>query len=443
MERLGLTGLKGVKQKSRDPVSISDRLGDMLGRTPVSGNSVVSTALLLEIRTLQEAIENLKNEISDSIVPFQNIVEVASRIAKPNESLTQKLISAGFSANDAQRKEIRQIKGLANYQHCCSRLTTSAHKYKTVLGSINLNPIPAYPVEVWPARGGMKHYVHAEIQLLIYHDMYSRDRLPRYIGVSKRACFLCYGFMQSYGMYVTPETHGEVLPQWTVPDRNNYSKKSRTRLRQALIGTKDAVMSALVASRARDYRFAPEIQSRNHSVIFALTSASSSTTRSVNKIGLGIPLRRDTPNPERKILRSSSNASSATARNSLGSNDSAQESPNTSQERYKPEAIKTSIKSIFEIDWLTLYLPFERDVVTNYIAAEDAGESNSANQFVWQAKRITEPSICTSAQVIKMADLGVGETLKLHGTTTGELDVVFVDAGRQPIGIHLARNHAL
>jgi hypothetical protein len=412
----------------------------MLSRTFASGNFVVRTALLLEIRTLQEAIENLKNETANSILPFQNIVEVASSIAKPNESLTQKLIRAGFSPDDAQRKEIRQIKGLANYKHCCNRLTTSAHKYKTILGSINLYRIPAYPVERWPAQGGIKHYVHAEIQLLIYHEMQTANRLPRYIGVSKRACFLCYGFMQAYGMYIMPETHGEVFPQWTVPDRSDYSKRARTRLRRALIGTKDAVMSALAASRARNCRFPPDIQSRNHSIIFSLTSASSSTIRSVNKIDRGPTLRRDTPNPgSGKVPGSSSNTSSGTIRGSLSSNNSVPESLNTSQDHYKPETIKTSISSVFEIDWLMLFLPIEGDAVTTNITAEDFGESNSANQCVWQAKQITEPSICSSAQVIKMTDLGAGETLKLTGTMTGDLDVVFVDVGRQAIGIHLSR----
>jgi hypothetical protein len=86
-----------------------------------------------------------------------------------------------------------------------------------------------------------------------------------------------------------------------------------------------------------------------------------------------------------------------------------------------------------------LFLPIEGDAVTTNITAEDFGESNSANQCVWQAKQITEPSICSSAQVIKMTDLGAGETLKLTGTMTGDLDVVFVDVGRQAIGIHLSR----
>ena len=201
LERLGLREFKGVKRRAQGPVSISDRLREMLGRTSMPGDCAVRAALLLGVRTLLEAIENLENDTSNSIATLQNVVEVSSRIAKPNESLTQQLIKAGYSANDARRKEIRHIKGLANYQHCCNRLAASAHKYKTLLGSMNLNTIPTYPMEVW---NGSKHFVHAEIQLLIYHEMYSDTRLPRYIGVSKRACFLCYGFIQAYGMYIKP-----------------------------------------------------------------------------------------------------------------------------------------------------------------------------------------------------------------------------------------------
>ena len=79
-----------------------------------------------------------------------------------------------------------------------------------------------------------------------------------------------------------PETHGEVFPQWTVPDRDDLTKSSRKRLRRALSQTASDVRKALAVSAENKQSIAPGIQSRDQSIIFSLASASASTLRPVN-----------------------------------------------------------------------------------------------------------------------------------------------------------------
>ena len=220
-------------------------------------------------------------------------------------------------------------------------------------------------------------------------------------------------------------------------------KRSRTRLRRAVIGTRDAVTSALAASTARNCRFAPGIQSPNRSIIFALTSASSTTTRSASRSNGAIPLRIDTPKLESsKVPGSSSHASSTTIRDSSSSNNLVEEKSSLSEEQCRYDPADTNGMSIFEADWLTLYLPFNGDADSYYRTAEDERESKSASQSVYKVRRFVEPSACTFAQVINIADLAVGGTLILKETMSNELDVMFTYPGFKDIVVRLLRERA-
>jgi hypothetical protein len=59
--------------------------------------------------------------------------------------------------------------------------------------------------------------VHAEIQLLFYHEKHPPKIPPRIICSSKKACFLCNLFIKLHGGFVIPSTHGRLYEKWALP----------------------------------------------------------------------------------------------------------------------------------------------------------------------------------------------------------------------------------
>lgn len=61
--------------------------------------------------------------------------------------------------------------------------------------------------------------VHAEMQLLSYYDHNSQSRPSfRFIGVSKKACYLCHMFLATHpGSFVTSSCHEKLYVSWIAP----------------------------------------------------------------------------------------------------------------------------------------------------------------------------------------------------------------------------------
>ena len=75
LERLGLDVSKSTKKGApRKCIVISDRLSDVLREPCKSGNSVTRASLLVEIRILKEAIDDLHDDTSRNVVVFKRIV---------------------------------------------------------------------------------------------------------------------------------------------------------------------------------------------------------------------------------------------------------------------------------------------------------------------------------------------------------------------------------
>jgi hypothetical protein len=74
--------------------------------------------------------------------------------------------------------------------------------------------------------------VHAEVQVLLAatrHDCTGAS-IFKYVGCSKRSCFLCYNFIQKYGQFESRGCHGKLWDLWTVPEVSWVAEESRLRL---------------------------------------------------------------------------------------------------------------------------------------------------------------------------------------------------------------------
>ena len=81
--------------------------------------------------------------------------------------------------------------------------------------------------------------VHAEIQLLVHHELQNGGLPPRMICSNKLACFLCHLFFQMHGKFLTPGTHGRIYEKWALP-------KAIEHLREPSLGHMRATLSDVI-----------------------------------------------------------------------------------------------------------------------------------------------------------------------------------------------------
>lgn len=217
------------------------------------GRNEDAAVIQSQIRRLRDAIESTETSADVEVtIALRSVLESAFDITSDGVSLPSRLRKLGFDEEFFERKEIHQLLSLAKYWRICRYLASASRQHKDVFQSIELHVVNHPKVENWEGR---KHFVHAEIQLLVYHDMHASVMLkPRIIAASKLACFLCSSFIQAHGQYGSLGCHGEVLPQWTVPDRDDYDTNTRAAFTRALLRVASDVQKALSDARRKNSR---------------------------------------------------------------------------------------------------------------------------------------------------------------------------------------------
>lgn len=126
--------------------------------------------------------------------------------------------------------------------------------------------------------------IHAEIQLLVYHELNPDQPKPRVIASSKDACYLCNLFLGLHGQFQVSKTHGRIYDRWILPDWVEFPPTSRDRMSLAmeqLNARVEKTIIATVSSQRMSYSHP------NESNLFSIKSCSSST---VNALRLPTPL---------------------------------------------------------------------------------------------------------------------------------------------------------
>lgn len=142
-------------------------------------------------------------------------------------------------------KTLQQTEKIAAYYRIPLTLVDIALTYPDLFKNIELKflaPYDAVPLEIAYQSWATSMHVHAEINLVVHHDMHDNDEnmktwlKPRCIGASKYLCFLCYLFIQHHGVYFPSATHGACYDQWTVPNLSEYTDHFCQRYREILHG---------------------------------------------------------------------------------------------------------------------------------------------------------------------------------------------------------------
>jgi hypothetical protein len=215
-------------------------LGNTLARMKREASTPAAIQLVDRISGLKQNIENtLRRGNSPSTRQVEEIVNESFAITTSDGATPFRttLKNAGLSSRKwFNNKFIMQVDKLAAYHRIPDTLAREVHRKATrpLFSNIKIEYVDAYQPSLSPVSltGKKVHcHVHAEVQLVIYYLQSATPLLPRFIGTSKAACFLCHLFITEHGCFEVSTWHGRLYDQWTIPDLAEYKPESVAKLR--------------------------------------------------------------------------------------------------------------------------------------------------------------------------------------------------------------------
>ncbi|KAI1611271.1 hypothetical protein EDD36DRAFT_284392 [Exophiala viscosa] len=245
----------GITEVSRLTLNLSrnrimERLGNLcsgaeeaLGRMRAAARTTAAEDLVTRLTELKRSLDMIQQSPRPSTDELHSIVRdsLAVVTCDGRQSLRKTLTEAGLSARDwFDKKEIMQIDKLS----ACHRIPRDIVRKACRKRSRGLfsNITVEYTTPYKPKRSSVAFkrqkvacYVHAEIQLIIHYMLStSTPILPRAIGSSKGACFLCHLFITAHTGFVVTSVHGRLYDQWTIPDLAEYTPENVAMLRSII-----------------------------------------------------------------------------------------------------------------------------------------------------------------------------------------------------------------
>ncbi|KAL1967136.1 hypothetical protein VTN77DRAFT_3427 [Rasamsonia byssochlamydoides] len=196
----------------------------------------------------------LEDATADEIVSAtKSVVKEAFGLTVDGFSLPARLKAMGFAASRIDTREIHEVNKLANYWRVCLSLAHLSRSYRGLFTRLRLETLEPYEPSSTTA---VERFVHAEIQLVAFYETsLAPQSLPRAIGASKEACFLCDSFIKAHGHFFLSKAHRQIYPHWTVPDREDYSTATLKRFRSVLMTVDRDVPEELEKARCKRHSF--------------------------------------------------------------------------------------------------------------------------------------------------------------------------------------------
>lgn len=153
--------------------------------------------LAQKAKTLLTTISRVERETldeDDEHAALISLIHAAFEMSEISngQSLKDQVTCMGFESDFTDRREFREISAIANNERICRYSAQAARSYRRLFRHIFSDAVPHNLHTQWC---GAKRFVHAEIQLLIDHEIRPKSHKARSIGTSKRACLLCYLFL--------------------------------------------------------------------------------------------------------------------------------------------------------------------------------------------------------------------------------------------------------
>ncbi|KAI6841427.1 hypothetical protein KC327_g4123 [Hortaea werneckii] len=246
----------------KERIEIASRIRLMAKSKAIHNQTIPDVAFIEDCARLAASIDRLGQATPSHITgALETVVEDAYSLTGDGGSLSERMKKLGFDNDLCSRSEVRQIQAIANYKRISVYLTNVSRAYRQYFDDAELCFVEAPPKQTWPSKSSQRFFVHAEIQVLIHCQRLPVEERPRYIGTSKRPCFLCFNFVRAHNRYATRDSHGQVYNQWTIPaDHDSLSLSQRVELTSALKQTSNAVQQALQRSRNKKATVKPSSQ---------------------------------------------------------------------------------------------------------------------------------------------------------------------------------------
>ncbi|KAL8681904.1 MAG: hypothetical protein Q9186_001990 [Xanthomendoza sp. 1 TL-2023] len=209
-----------------------------------------------DLDDMDQDVRRLQSAIKMSFDMFRTMEMCTNDTAlQPSNSTSLRLGSA------LANRDVQQVYKLGRYWGLCQFLTKAARRYPALFCRASLEHIRPYtntrsPISLStlrnPNKDRVKCFVHAEIQLITFYGL-SKNRGsldPRWLGVSKSACFLCDLFIKAHGQFWVSHTHGRLYDQWTVPDLAEFGSTQRNDYRRIIKEINQACIHRLKAIQA-------------------------------------------------------------------------------------------------------------------------------------------------------------------------------------------------
>ena len=172
-------------------------------------------------------------------------------------TLEETVTRHGFDPGEVtSNKHIRQLNKIGRYWGLCTSMTDDSRRYPTLFINAQIKPLRPYQ--------GMNSYisfidgqrarclVHAEMQIIAFYGNIRNTSalVPRVIGASKSACYLCNLFIQLHGQFFITKTHGHLYERWNFPNLADFKPEERVKYCRVL----SAMDNELQAAYKREIR---------------------------------------------------------------------------------------------------------------------------------------------------------------------------------------------
>lgn len=285
-------------------------------------------------------------------------VKQAFYLTEDGVKLPDRLRALGCPVSHLDARDIREVGKVANYWRISRHLAICSQRFRACFANAAWTSIPGYRYsttsEVQP-----RQFVHAEIQLLVHHELAPSQLMPRTIGVSKEACFLCDSFIQAHGQFSITGAHRQIFPQWTVPDLEEYNSQTTRRFRLALSQVVAEVKEEFLKS-ARNLRCRPfPLQSAiNLGVVHLATPSDSALSTHSKNSDQDVSVTGSRDHSDASIpSQQETNELEKNTRDSLEETDSTF-TPNVNKRRSHREQVgeaPVTVTTDVDVDWIDVF----------------------------------------------------------------------------------------
>jgi OTT_1508-like deaminase len=187
-----------------------------------------------QIGSFEAAFQQLESgKDEDIVINIRRAIEQAFELTENGSKLPGRLKSLGCPEPLLDTRDVREVGKVSNYWRISRHLAVCSQHFRPHFANAEWYPLPHYRASS-KSRVLSRQYVHAEIQLLVHFELACPQLMPRVLGVSKEACFLCDSFIKAHGRFSVAGAHRQIFPKWTIPDLKEYDLQTIIHFREAL-----------------------------------------------------------------------------------------------------------------------------------------------------------------------------------------------------------------